>query len=170
MFETNYLKVKNILIDIEYLSLLVSVTSLIVSLFALLVSISLTRASITKPLVLQKLLELSQYLHSRAKPTSKEELLDEIMDSVLQIRMNGLILKKAGFENELNTHVSAVQKFLRIRNEILSLQAKGILSSEKDEELITSAQNIEQANEALFKKIDERFEKIMKDPFEKSTF
>ena len=99
--------------SVDIPALAVSAVSLIVSLIAFRISKSQTKASIGKPILIQELLELSEYLHSRRSPLDVRERINEIIDSAKLVQTKEFILKKSGFEDEFKKHKKF---FIRIFN------------------------------------------------------
>ena len=132
--------------SVDIPALTVSGISLIISLIAFRISKSQTKASIGKPIIMQELLELSEYLHSRRNPLDVEERIGEIIDSAKLVQTKEFILRKSGFYREFEDHKSANQLFQSLRKEIISSGGAKAATEKQTTDFLQSAQNIEDAN------------------------
>ena len=148
---------------LNLLALIISLASLIVAIVALTAAKRVAAISISRPLVMQHLYELVEYIHGRKLDTDLAKDIDRLYDEIGKVRAKQFVLRQAGFGGRLDDLESKVTAFITLRNE-LRTRTQSVTPAEV-ERLSQLVYAVDKTLQALLRDIEPKLEFVFKDPF-----
>lgn len=147
----------------DIISLTLSVTSLIIALVALYISMGVAKTSISTPLILQELNELSEEYHGKSEGDGINERVARIAKWTQLVQRKQFILRKAGFEEQLGAFLRALTEYSGTRHQIIDEGSKP--TEEQQERLLSQIGDVSRLLEEMISDIDHKLDGIFENPF-----